>query len=85
MGYQTGMLKRPLKCDFDISLDFDFHHYFGRIYVHNYSKLEPVKNKLHLKDGRCAKTWKDYATENVWYGRNDSRTLFRDITVEFDK
>lgn len=85
MTYQTGMMKRPMKYEADISLDYDFHRYFSKIYVHAHSNLEPVKNILHLKDDNCAKTWKDYAIENVWYGRNDSRTLFRDITVEFDK
>ncbi len=83
MAYQTGMMKRPGKSKFSLPLEYDFHNYFGRIYVHAYSALEPVKNLLHLNDERCANTWKDYATENVWYGRNDSRTLFRDITIEY--
>lgn len=83
MAYQIAMMKRPGKCKFELSLDYDFHRYFGKIYVHAHSELESIKNILHLNDDKCAKTWKEYATENVWYGRNDSRTLFRDITVEY--
>jgi hypothetical protein len=83
LAYQTGMIKRPGKHKLDISLDYDFHNYFESIYVHNHSKLESAKNILHLQDNKCAKTWKEFATENVWYGRNDSRTIFRDVTVEY--
>lgn len=83
MTYQSGMMKRPGKCKAEFSLKYDFHNYFGRIYVHAYSKLEEANNILHLTDGRCAKTWKEYATDNVWYGRNDSRTLFRNIIIEY--
>lgn len=82
MAYQAGMLKLPGKCKSDICLDYDFHNYYKRIYVHSYSKLESGKNILHAKDNNCAMTWKEYSIENVWYGRNDSRTLFSDIIVE---
>ncbi len=83
LAYQKGMLKQPNKCTSEISLAYDLHNYFKNIYVHSYDTLKKKKNVLHAKDNKCAKTWKDYAVENVWYGRNDSRDLFSDITIEY--
>jgi len=77
------MLKQPNQRRAEIVLAYDLHHYFKRIYVHSYTKLEQKKNIIHAADKKYAKTWKDYAVGNVWYGRNDSRTLFSDIAVEY--
>lgn len=83
MAYQTGVMKHPNKYESEISLYYDFHNYFEKIYVHAYSKLEPKNNIIHLRDEKSAKTWKEYAIENVWYGRNDSRCIFSNITVNY--
>jgi len=83
LNYQMGMMKLPGECKTDISLDYDFHNYFKRIYVHSYGELEALKNIVRAKDKKCAITWKEYATENVWYGRNDSRNIFSDISIEY--
>jgi len=83
LAYQKGMLKQPNQRRAEIVLAYDLHHYFKRIYVHSYAKLEQKKNIIHAADKKYAKTWKDYAVGNVWYGRNDSRTLFSDIAVEY--
>ncbi len=81
--YQKEMMKLPHKYQSDILLDYDLYRYFNRIYVHSYAKLEKGKNILHLKDEKSAGTWKEYAIENVWYGRNDSRNIISDISVEY--
>ena len=83
MAYQKGMLKLPNKVKSEISLAYDFYNYFKRIYVHSYGSLEKKNLILHAADKKFAKTWKEYAVENVWYGRNDSRCIFSDITVEY--
>lgn len=83
LTYQKGMLKQPNKCTSEISLAYDLHNYFKNIYVHSYDKLEKRNIILHAADKKSAKTWKEYAVENVWYGRNDSRCIFSDITVDY--
>jgi len=83
LKYQTGMMKLPNKRKANIALDYDFYNYFKRIYVHTYGNLETLRNIVRAKDKNCAKTWKEYATENVWYGRNDSRCIFSEINVEY--
>lgn len=82
LAYQKGMLKLPNKEKSEISLAYDFYNYFKGIYVHSYSRLEKKNVILHAVDKKSAKTWKEYAVENVWYGRNDSRVLFSDIEIE---
>ena len=83
LNYQIGMMKMPGKCRINISLNYDFYNYFNRIYVHSYGKLFALNNIVHAKDENYTKTWKEYAITNVWYGRNDSRNIFSDISVEY--
>lgn len=83
MTYQKGMIKQPGLGKSEISLTVDLYNYFKNIYVHTYTPLEKKKNVLILEDKNYAKTWKAYAIENVWYGRNDSRCIFSDIRVDY--
>lgn len=83
MSYQKGIIKLPKKTKSEISLDYDFFSYFKKIYVHSYIRLSKKKNILHAEDNKCTKTWKEYAIENVWYGRNDSRCIFSEVSVEY--
>lgn len=83
LRYQKGMMKLPHRAVSDIPLEYDFHAYFERIYVHDYHSLETRKNIVHAKDIYCKDSWKEFAIENVWYGRNDSRNIFSDVDVEY--
>lgn len=83
LAYQKGMLKLPNKDKSEIYLAYDFYNYFKKIYVHTYAPLEKKKNILYAQDKKYAKTWKEYAIENVWYGRNDGRCIFSDISVHY--
>jgi len=85
LNYQKQMIKAPHRYEGIISLDYDFHNYFKRIYTHSYAALQPLNNTVHAKDESPAETWKEYAILNVWYGRNDSRNIFSDISVEYKR
>lgn len=83
LRYQKGMMKLPHRAISDIPLEYDFHAYFEHIYVHDYLSLENRKNIVHAKDINYKNSWKEFAIENVWYGRNDSRNIFSDVDVEY--
>lgn len=83
LRYQTGMMKYPGKPYADIVLDYDLHNYFEQIYVHAYKPPEKKRNIVHAKETNPVEDWKEYAITSVWYGRNDRRSIFSDVSVEY--
>ena len=82
LTYQKGIMRLPCKSDIKLRLPFDFHAYFNRIYVGEYSPLERTEKTLHIFDTDPVDNWPDFARFTVWYGRKSGRALLSKAEYE---
>ena len=75
-------MRLPCKSDIKLRLPFDFHAYFNRIYVGEYSPLERTEKTLHIFDTDPVDNWPDFARFTVWYGRKSGRALLSKAEYE---
>ena len=69
MAYQKAIIRRPGDKEQEISLKYDLHNYFERIYLNEYHKLEKREHKLLLTDSTVYDNWPDFSRFVVWYGK----------------
>jgi len=85
--YQRNIIKLPIEIKEYLDLDYDFYHYFNKIYNGEYSPLLNVRNTLCIHGDTAIETWDDYAREIVWFGRTEEATLYTgskyDVSVKF--
>ncbi len=80
MSYQKAIIRRPGDKQHKISLKYDLHNYFEKIYVNEYHPLEKKEHKLLLTDSTVYDTWPDFGRFVVWYGKMGWSSYKDDIT-----
>ena len=75
LRYQKSILRFPKQRQVIIDCDYDFYHYFNRIYDDAYAPLERKKNRLTVTVEKQIDAWDVYAREIIWYGKRRSATL----------
>lgn len=75
LHYQKSILRFPGQRQVTIDCDYDFYHYFRRIYDDAYAPLEKKKNRLTITVEKEIDSWDVYAREIIWYGKRRSATL----------
>lgn len=80
LSYQKAIIRRPNDKEHEISLNYNLHDYFGKIYVNEYQPLEKKKITLRLVDSTVYDNWQDFARFVVWYGKMGWSSYKDDIT-----
>ncbi len=75
LAYQRQILRFPGQRTVLIENDYDFYHYFDRIYDEAYAPLEKKRNRLTVTVEKQIDDWATYAREIIWYGKRRSATL----------
>ena len=69
LSYQKAIIRRPNDKEQEISLKYNLHDYFQKIYVNDYHPLEKREMKLRLTDSEVYDNWQDFSRFVVWYGK----------------
>ncbi len=80
MSYQKSIIRRPGDKEHIISLKYDIHDYFEKIYINEYHPLKKEENKLKLTDTVVYDRWEDFSRFVVWYGKMGWSSYKDDIT-----
>ncbi len=69
MSYQKAIIRKPGDKEQEISLNYDLHNYFEKIYLNEYHPLEKREHRLLLTDTTVYDNWPDFGRFVVWYGK----------------
>ena len=69
MSYQKAIIRKPGDKEQEISLNYDLHNYFEKIYLNEYHPLEKREHRLRLTDTTVYDNWPDFGRFVVWYGK----------------
>lgn len=75
LNYQKNIICVPNNKSNEISLSYDFYHYFSHISDNEYKPLEKIRNIVKLSSGDSFSNHIDYAREVLWYGRRLVKTI----------
>ena len=84
LRYQQQILRFPGQRTVEIDSDYDFYHYYERIYDDAYAPLEKKRNRLTITVEKEIDTWDVYAREIIWYGKRRSATLLTNPREHID-